>query len=133
MWCVIAHFTALLFTAQSKTLIQALRLSHCTLDIERSYVLPVLLQKGDQEIDRKIDICDKFILAHINMANGHSKTENLKFNNESTNLLYQTSWPLEMVAALFLSLQSRALSSNVAEKTNNKAIRMCRKRGKPHS
>lgn len=95
------HFTALLFTAQSKTLIQTLRFSHCALDIERSHVLPVLLQKGDQEIDGKIDICHKFILAHFNMANGHSKTENLKFNNESTSLLYQISWPSQMVAAAF--------------------------------
>ena len=99
VWCTILHFTAPLFTEQSKTLIQTLRLSHCTLDIERSHILPVLLQKGDQEIDSKIDIRHKFILAHFNMANGHSKTENLKFNNESTNLLYQISWPQEMVVS----------------------------------
>ena len=31
-------------------LIQTLRLSHCALDIECSHILPVLLQKGHQEI-----------------------------------------------------------------------------------
>lgn len=101
-FCISLH---LYFTAQSKTLIQTLRLSHRTLDIERSHVLPVLLQKGDQEIDGKIDICHKFFVAHINMANGHSKAENLKFNNESTNLLYKISWLPEIIG-LFHSLQS---------------------------
>lgn len=118
-------------TAQSKTLIQTLRLSHCALDIERSHILPVLLQKGDQEIHGKIDICHKFILAHFNMANSHSKTENLKFNNRNTNQLYQISWPSEIVAALFLSLCRGSFSSNVAKKAKNKVIRMRRKRENP--
>ena len=53
-------------------------LSHCALDVESTYILPVLLQQGHQEVDSKIDICHKFIMGHLNMTNGHSKTQNLQ-------------------------------------------------------
>lgn len=81
------HFNDCTKQTQSNKLclIQTLRLSHCALDIERSHILPVLLQKGHQEIDSKVDICHKFILAHLNMADSDSKTEHLKFNNQNIN------------------------------------------------
>ena len=120
------------FIEQNKALIQTLRLSHCTLDIECSHILPVLLQKGDQEIDSKIDICHKFILTHFNMANGHSKTENLKFNSENTNLLYQISWPPQMVVAVLFSLHTGSFSTNVAKKIENKVTSLHKTRYQPH-
>lgn len=83
---VILHFIVFFIDKANPeaSLIQTLRLSHCALDIERSHILPILLQQGHQEVDSKIDIRHKFILAHINMTNGHSKTEHLQSSTITT-------------------------------------------------
>ena len=35
--------------------------SHTALDVQRAYVLPVLLQKGDKEVDPEVDIGNQVI------------------------------------------------------------------------
>ena len=52
--------------------------SHGALYIECSDILPVLLKQRDQEIDGAVDVCCQLILTHLNMTNGHCKTENLE-------------------------------------------------------
>ena len=67
------------------------------------------------------------------MANGHGKTENLKFNKESANLLYQPiSWPSKMVVATFYSLHTGSFPTNVAKNAEIKTISLCKTRYKPH-
>ena len=50
---------------------------HSALYIECPDVLPVLLEQRDQEIDSAVDVCCQLILTHLNMTNGHRKTEYL--------------------------------------------------------
>lgn len=62
----------------TESLIEALWLSHGALDVERSDILPVLLQQRHQEIHRQVDVVDQLILGHLDVTNGNSQTQNLK-------------------------------------------------------
>merc|ERR1712236_31031 len=59
------------------SLVQPLYRSHGTLDEERSYILPVLLQQRHQEVYRQEDILSQFILGHLDMTDSDSQTEDL--------------------------------------------------------
>lgn len=54
-----------------------MRFSHCTLDMQRTNVLPVLLQQRNQEVNGKIKILNKLFVGHLNIAYSSSKTKNL--------------------------------------------------------
>lgn len=62
----------------TESLIEALWLSHGALDVERSDILPVLLQQRHQEIHRQVDVVDQLILGHLDVTNGNSQTQNLR-------------------------------------------------------
>jgi len=51
--------------------------SHGALDVERSDVLPLLLQQGHQEIDGHVDVLDELIIAHLHVTDGDGQAENL--------------------------------------------------------
>lgn len=82
---IVRQFHTSLF--QRANLIQTLWLSHGALEVESSYILPVLLQKRNQEVDSKVNICYKLILSHFNVANSHSKAQNLKGLTKTSQLV----------------------------------------------
>lgn len=51
--------------------------SHGRLDVDDLDVLPLLLQKGDQEVAGEHDIALQLILAQLDVTDGHSQTEHL--------------------------------------------------------
>lgn len=61
----------------TESLIEALWLSHGALDVERSDVLPVLLQQRHQEVHSQVDVVDQLFLSHPDVTNSHSQTQNL--------------------------------------------------------
>ena len=40
-------------------------------------VLPVLLQKGHQEVHGQVDVLSQLLLGHLNVSNGNIQAENL--------------------------------------------------------
>lgn len=82
---IVRQFHTSLF--QTANLIQTLWLSHGALEVESSYILPVLLKKRNQEVDSKVNICYKLILSHFNVANSHSKAQNLKGLTKTSQLV----------------------------------------------
>ena len=59
------------------SLVDALRSSHGALDVKRSYILPVLLQERNQEVDAKGDIGYQVVISHAYVANSNSNTQGL--------------------------------------------------------
>ena len=53
------------------------RRAHRRLDVQRLDVLPVLLQKRNQEVDRHLDVDEQLLLRHLNVANSNGQAENL--------------------------------------------------------
>ncbi len=53
------------------------RMTHGTLYVETLDILPVLLEQGNEEIDRHHHIGQKFIFRHGNMSNGNTQAKNL--------------------------------------------------------
>ena len=51
-----AHFFILSRSRETSPLVQAHGLAHRRLDVERTHVLPVLLEQRDQEVDRHLDV-----------------------------------------------------------------------------
>lgn len=45
--------------------------------MQRLYVLPVLLQQGDQEVDGQHGVGKQFIIGHLDVTNGDSQTQDL--------------------------------------------------------
>jgi len=62
---------------QKVHLVQALGLAHGGLDVERTDVLPVLLQQGDEEVDGKHNVAEQFFVFHVDVADGHTEAEHL--------------------------------------------------------
>jgi len=58
-------------------LVQALGLAHGGLDVERTDVLPVLLQQGDEEVDGKHNVAEQFFVFHVDVTDGHTEAEHL--------------------------------------------------------
>ena len=56
---------------------QTLGLTHRRLDVKRLDVLPVLLQQRDKEVHGKHDVSRELVLGHLDMTDGHTKTQNL--------------------------------------------------------
>lgn len=73
----------------TKSLIEALWLSHGALDVESSDVLPVLLQQWHQEVHSQVDVVDQLFLSHLDMTNSHSQTQNLNMTDDSYKLSSQ--------------------------------------------
>lgn len=65
-----------------QSLIEALWLSHGTLDVESSDVLPVLLQQRHQEVHSQVNVVDQLFLSHPDMTNSHSQTQNLNMTDD---------------------------------------------------
>lgn len=61
-----------------ETLIETLGFAHGALDVERAYVLPVLLQQRHQEVDSQVDVVHQLIFCHLHVSNSHSQTEHLQ-------------------------------------------------------
>merc|ERR1719318_459301 len=58
-----------------KCLVQPLYFSHGTLHMQRTHILPVLLQQRYQEIDSQEYILSKIILTHTNMTNSNRQAQ----------------------------------------------------------
>ena len=58
-------------------LVYLLGFSHGALDVERAYVLPILLQQRNKEVDGKMNVGNQVIFTHLNMANGYSQAQHL--------------------------------------------------------
>lgn len=50
-------------------LVESNWLAHSRLDGQRLYVLPILLQQRDEEVDRQHDVGQSLVLGHLDMAN----------------------------------------------------------------
>ena len=57
--------------------IEALGRTHGGLDVERLDVLPVLLQKGDEEVHGKVNVLHELVLGHAHIAHRHRQAEHL--------------------------------------------------------
>jgi len=53
------------------------RLTHGRLQVQRLDVLPVLLQQGNEEVDRQHDVGNQLIFSHTDVTNSNTETENL--------------------------------------------------------
>lgn len=60
-------------------LVQTLWWSHGGLDVQRTDVLPVLLQKRDQEVDRQVDVLGELIGGHVDVTDGDGQAQDLKW------------------------------------------------------
>ena len=47
------------------------------LDVERADVLPVLLEKRDQEVDGQHDVGSNLVFGHLNVSNGDCEAQHL--------------------------------------------------------
>lgn len=56
---------------------ETLRLAHGRLHVERANVLPLLLEKRDEEVDGQHGVLHDLVLLHVDVANGNGETENL--------------------------------------------------------
>ena len=54
-----------------------MRWTHRRLDDQRTNVLPVLLQQGDQEVNSHHDLVDQDVLLHLNVTNSNGQTQDL--------------------------------------------------------
>lgn len=61
----------------TSSLVQSLGWSHRRLDVQRTNVLPVLLQQRHQEIDGQMHVLDELVLGHANVADGNGQAQNL--------------------------------------------------------
>lgn len=59
----------------STDLVQSLWWSHAALDVQRSNVLPVLLQQRDEEVDRQVNILCQLISIHVDMSHGNRQAQ----------------------------------------------------------
>lgn len=62
---------------KAHNLVQTLGWTHRGLDVQGAHVLPVLLQQGDQEIDRQANVLGELILLHVDVSNSDRQTQNL--------------------------------------------------------
>jgi hypothetical protein len=68
---------------QPKHLVKPDWWSHGGFDVERSNILPLLLQQTNQEIDGHVDVLDQLVVVHLHVTNGNGQTKNflhLEFN-----------------------------------------------------
>ena len=42
-----------------------------------TYVLPVLLQQGDEEVDGHLNVLEELLLLHVAVADGHTHAQHL--------------------------------------------------------
>jgi len=61
----------------SELLEEALTGPHGALDVERTDVLPILLEERNQKIDGQTDVGRQVVSAHGHVASGHGETEHL--------------------------------------------------------
>jgi hypothetical protein len=68
-----------MFTTQKKIVgsVQAVRLAHGRLEVSRLEVLPVLLQQGDEEVDRQRRVLAELVGLHVDVANADAEGERL--------------------------------------------------------
>jgi len=65
-------------TCQQCHSIQPLCGAHGGLDVQRTHILPVLLQQRHEKVDSQVDICRELIWLHVHMTNSNSQTQNLQ-------------------------------------------------------
>ena len=70
------HGTTLASCAASH-LEEAERGAHGGLDVERLHVLPVLLEKGDEEVDGGLGVDEDLLLGHLDVGDGDGEAEHL--------------------------------------------------------
>ena len=58
-------------------LVEPLDLAHGGLDVKRPHVLPVLLQKRDQEVHGQMDVLDQLLVRHADVSDGDGETKDL--------------------------------------------------------
>ncbi len=54
-----------------------MNLAHSALNVERTDVLPALLQQRDQEVDRQVDVGSQLFRSHLNVTDGDTQAQNL--------------------------------------------------------
>lgn len=60
------------------SLVETLWFSHSALDVEGTYVLPVLLQQRHQEVDGQVDVGHQVLLVHLHVSDGNGQAQNLR-------------------------------------------------------
>jgi len=60
-----------------KGLEKADRLAHRRLQVQRLDILPVLLEKRDEEVDTKHDVSKYLVIGHLNVADGNTQAKDL--------------------------------------------------------
>ena len=71
------HFFVHHIYSEQQYLIQSLRFSHGGFNMKTLDILPVLLEKGDQEVHGKSDILHQLFLSHVQVAHSNTEAENL--------------------------------------------------------
>lgn len=61
---------------------KTLGFSHGALDVEGTYVLPVLLEQRDQEVDGQVDVVHQLLLCHLYVT--HRQTQHLEHTHGGT-------------------------------------------------
>lgn len=52
-------------------------LAHSALNVERTNVLPALLQQRDQEVDGQVEVSSQLFRSHLNVTDGDTQAQNL--------------------------------------------------------
>lgn len=70
-------FLLLIVARSGVCLIETLRFAHRRFHVERTDVLPVLGQEGDEEVDRQVDVGGQVFGSHAHVADGHGQADGL--------------------------------------------------------
>ena len=60
-----------------KSLVDTLGFAHSGLDVEGFDVLPVLLEKRNQKVDRQVQVGNQLVVRHINVSDSNGQAEDL--------------------------------------------------------
>ena len=59
------------------SLVDTLGFAHSGLNVEGFDVLPVLLEKRNQKVDRQVQVGNQLVVRHINVSDSNGQAENL--------------------------------------------------------
>merc|ERR1711941_263573 len=65
------------YSVNSHNLVESDSWAHGGLDVERSHVLPLLLEERNQEVDAHVDVLDQLIVVHGHITDGNSQAQHL--------------------------------------------------------
>ena len=62
----------------TSNLVKPLGWAHGALDVERTDVLPMLLEQRHQEVDGQMDVLNQLVLCHVHVPNSDVEAQHLK-------------------------------------------------------